>query len=831
MNTKAFANLKGSGGNIWEVFEVLDDARRAIFRNTVFGYFIDVPRLQGDALLFHKMFLHQIRPDPVLSPDGIKRLYFRVGNTKMVYGPEEFCLITGFNFGEYPKNIRRKGSEKLISSKKRCLLRERLFPDHTNSSVKIGDLKSLILNQTFLALDDLDAVRVCLIYILCEGFLGKEVNDRVPQDWFFLAENLDLCNSFSWGSYLWDFTFVDLEDTWNKINHYLSLPQRGQTLKYSVSGFTAPIRIWIYEMIPAVRACGFALRKNKDLPRMKRWSGTKKLKWVDVNKIWSKMQGLPPRQNMLPGDGEMTSFYYMSFQEYVYGEGKAVPSPVRDHFRRQDESSSSMSSSGRSHGRGRGSGKHKLDELLKRVHALEQHVFMNQQKPTEVFVEEVNNEQFWNDIIFEEPTVSQRNYDEQVSYTLHYLLNFINIYEYLCSYFIFENIDEVMNKNNTTQNVFGDTQDDKVLEESTQYAGNKFDDDVCDVNDYSEVKEEWEERNDNAGNKFDDDVSDEDELIIMGNVDYFHDDDDDKEVTPDKPRSRKPSQFLCTPYTELHTTPKQKRRTKKKVGMKSTSPVPPPVFGVAHDFSRLRLQPYVAGGEDVIQNYVLHSYDVQHRLFNFVLDRDFWSSLFGHTHDGWLESAHITIWYRLLMERRFESDRHTIMPPNFFCFSCFGRRTGLEGVYGWYCYIPQLHGCLVLLPIHSSPNHWLFGELRLASMEVHIYDSLGRGAYEKFQSEGIFSKFERRVANYLDKIKYWARRNIPRIPLNMQFIYEENVPQQSSHLGDCGVFLCMFMEQLVSGQPIRVLIDPKNAALEFRLRMAKIIWGSSLAPL
>nr|KAJ0186415.1 hypothetical protein LSAT_V11C900463610 [Lactuca sativa] len=401
-------------------------------------------------------------------------------------------------------------------------------------------------------------------------------------------------------------------NTWNKIHNYLSLPERGQTLKYSVSGFTAPIRIWIYEMIPAVRACGFASRKNKDLPRMKRWSGTKKLKWVDVNKIWSKMQeGLPPRQNMLPGDGEMTSFYYMSFQEYVYGEGKAVPSPVRDHFRRQDESSSSMSSSGRSHGRGRGSGKHKLDEVLKRLHALEQHVFMNRQ-PTEVVQ------------------------------------------------------DEVMNKNNTTQNVFGDTQDDKVLEESTQYAGNKFDDDVFEVNDYSEVKEEWEERNDNAGNKFDDDVPDEDELIITGNVDYFDDDDDDKEVTPDKPRSRKPSQYLCPPYTELHTTPKQKRRTKKKVDMKSTSPVPPPVFGVAHDFSMLRLQPYVAGGDDVIQNYVLHSYDVQHRLFNFVLDRDFWSSLFGHTHDGWLESAHITIWYRLLIERRFESDRHTIMPPNFF---------------------------------------------------------------------------------------------------------------------------------------------------------------------
>nr|KAJ0224067.1 hypothetical protein LSAT_V11C200081670 [Lactuca sativa] len=101
---KAIVNLKGSGGNIWEVFEVLDGVRRAIFRDTVFGYFIDVPRLQGDALLFHKMFLHQIR--------------------------------------------------------------------------------------------------------------------------------------FAWGSYLWDFTYVDLEDTWNKIDNYLSLPERRQTLKYSVSGFS-----------------------------------------------------------------------------------------------------------------------------------------------------------------------------------------------------------------------------------------------------------------------------------------------------------------------------------------------------------------------------------------------------------------------------------------------------------------------------------------------------------------------------------------------------------------------------------------------------------------
>nr|KAJ0198131.1 hypothetical protein LSAT_V11C700352040 [Lactuca sativa] len=564
--------------------------------------------------------------------------------------------------------------------------KSRLFPNYTNSSVKIDDLKSFILNQPFLEVDDADAVRVCLIYILCECFLGKEINDWVPQDCFILL-------IFDWGSYLRDFTYDDLEDTWNKINKYLSLLERRQTLKYSVSGFTAPIRICI--------------EKNRDMPRMKQWSGTKKLKWVDANKIFLKIQeGQPSRQNMLPSDGEMTSCYYISFQEYVYGERKSVSSPVRDHFRRQDESSSSMSSNGRSHGRGRGSGKHNLEEVLKRLHALEQHVFTNRE-PEEVFVEEVNNEDLWNNISFEEPAVFQTKFDERVVQ------------------------DEVMNKNNTTENNFCDIEDDKELEE----------------------------RNDNARNKFDDDVSGEDEVIITRNVDYYDAYGfDGKEVTPNKPRTRKPSQYLCLSYTELHTTLKQKRRAKKKVDIKSTSPVPPTAFAVVHDFSVLRLQPYVASGEVVNHNYLFHSYNVQHHLFNSVFsERLVWAytrRMIGH----------ITIWYRLLMERRFDGNRHTIMPPNFFVCHALEERQDWRAFMVGIATYPNF---MVLLSIHSSLNHWLFGELRLASMEVHIYDSLGRVAYEKLKSDGTFTKFESRVANYLDKINYWARRNIPKILLNM----------------------------------------------------------------
>ena len=65
----------------------------------------------------------------------------------------------------------------------------------------------------------------------------------------------------------------------------------------------------------------------------------------------------------------------------------------------------------------------------------------------------------------------------------------------------------------------------------------------------------------------------------------------------------------------------------------------------------------------------------------------------------------------------------------------------------------------------------------------------------------------------------------------MTFPLEDNVPQQSNGLGDCVVFVCMFMEQLVSRQPIHEFMDPRNVALEFRQRMTKIYWGSCVGPM
>nr|KAJ0220538.1 hypothetical protein LSAT_V11C200071330 [Lactuca sativa] len=344
-NVKVVVKLKGSGCNIWETFEQLNVARREAFRRTVFGFLLDVHSLQGDRLLFHKMFLHQIHADTVLSLDDIQRSYFKVGDTQMVYGCEEFCLITGFNFGVYPKQI----------GKKSVFIAGTSLFEQKYSLVTISDLKSFLLNNPFLVANDNDAVRACLIYVLCEWFLGKEISDRL-QDYLFF------------------FFFVQNLDDWNILHEFSSTRCQGVSI--------------------CERCLCVALKQ--------RYISEEALE-CDVTK------GHRPRHKMIPSDEETRKSYYLSCLEYVCGEPASVPSHVRKHFRRQQESSSSLSSSGRSEARARRSGKPSIEDLTSQVIALEEMVFLNR-KRTELKMDEVNEDNLWEHIDFDEPVTFQTNH-------------------------------------------------------------------------------------------------------------------------------------------------------------------------------------------------------------------------------------------------------------------------------------------------------------------------------------------------------------------------------------------------------------------------------------
>lgn len=234
---------------------------------------------------------------------------------------------------------------------------------------------------------------------------------------------------------------------------------------------------------------------------------------------------------------------------------------------------------------------------------------------------------------------------------------------------------------------------------------------------------------------------------------------------------------------------------------------------------------------------------------------------------SYLHLQHVNLWVKLLREKWVEGDDWTIMPSDYFVYP--GNLTlwskwakgidvdnekskipwsSIEKVIAFkyiifnslfnaklLIYIWLIFKCVqVFIPINIPNRHWVLGELRLSSMTVYIYDSLvAMGCYEHLVENKQISKFTEGLAALLNQIDYLSKENRVTIkPADIKFVVIDDLPQQKGMLGDCGVFMCMWMEQLVSGQPLSVLKgmlgdkQADKACMEYRMRMGKIYLGS-----
>nr|KAJ0191600.1 hypothetical protein LSAT_V11C800437160 [Lactuca sativa] len=325
----ASVTVKGSCNNITEALDRLEGQRRELFHTTAFGYWLGVQVMTGDPLLCHGLFLHQLRPTHEM--DAEERLHFQISRYRMSFGAEEFCLITGFHFGRFPRT-------KKEFTQKETSFRSRVFPERTDASLSVGDVRDFILSNRFETVSDEDGVRACLLYVLNQGFLGKEKTDKITKEWLWLIENLD-----DWNSFLWHHSYGELRKIFGKIDVYVKANEHKQ-LKYTVSGFSAPFKIWIWEMFPYIRGKFSIRHNNKNIPRITRWGHIRRLTWVEVCDIYNvdKDEMHRPKSGMHVSDNEAATEYYLSYKK---GDLSPIASPLRNNFRRHEVSSSGPSSS------------------------------------------------------------------------------------------------------------------------------------------------------------------------------------------------------------------------------------------------------------------------------------------------------------------------------------------------------------------------------------------------------------------------------------------------------------------------------------------------------
>ncbi|GJS04490.1 phospholipase-like protein [Tanacetum coccineum] len=116
-------------------------------------------------------------------PSDAPPIIFHIGDHWLQFGWKEFCLITGFRFG-------------IVSEKHKKLspFCQRVFPEKVTKTgvkkLKSCELLKLLRNKKgWLALSDMDAVKVCLLIVVELVFMGKEDMNFIPRHIVSLVED------------------------------------------------------------------------------------------------------------------------------------------------------------------------------------------------------------------------------------------------------------------------------------------------------------------------------------------------------------------------------------------------------------------------------------------------------------------------------------------------------------------------------------------------------------------------------------------------------------------------------------------------------------------
>ncbi|MFS7961656.1 putative Ulp1 protease family catalytic domain, papain-like cysteine peptidase superfamily [Helianthus anomalus] len=208
---------------------------------------------------------------------------------------------------------------------------------------------------------------------------------------------------------------------------------------------------------------------------------------------------------------------------------------------------------------------------------------------------------------------------------------------------------------------------------------------------------------------------------------------------------------------------------------------------------------------------------------------EFWSSLLGDDGSGWLS------------DDRQQSDRWSILPPYF-------QMTIVE------CDAIRRHG-YVYVPLNIRNVHWLLGVFHLHDRTLPIYDKvvisyichctlnpflsndyltyayvcslLDSGTLVKERIE-VICHINFAFEIWLHINGYYADDEPLKMSLSFKVLYPNLVPQQSGKLGDCGVWVCIFIERLINKQPVYQQEDTTTAAYQMRQRLAILFYDSLL---
>lgn len=130
----------------------------------------------------------------------------------------------------------------------------------------------------------------------------------------------------------------------------------------------------------------------------------------------------------------------------------------------------------------------------------------------------------------------------------------------------------------------------------------------------------------------------------------------------------------------------------------------------------------------------------------------------------------------------------------------------------------------VLFPINEPRKHWALGELHIRTGVVTIYDSLRNHTHRHiWWTKTMPEVFGYRLPKYLHEQGVLSAKGIEPEGYAITWKYADNVPQQCTSYGDCGIWVCINLYRLGHNMTLEA-DDAANTAIAYRERIVDYLW-------
>nr|GEV60179.1 hypothetical protein [Tanacetum cinerariifolium] len=245
--------------------------REKLFRDIIFGPWLDIRSHENDSHMMHYVFQHQVYV-PKLRPD---------------------CPPIIFHI----ENKTRKGFKKI------------------NGFDLLNVLKD---KQTLVNMLDEDVVRLCLLIASELVFMGKEKRNFLMKHIMWLVDDLDAWNAFPWGEYMWQkFYNMTVNVVSRHTEHHLAQLKKNSNFNatYNLYGFAWAFKIWILESY--LNSKKWRSKKSNVIPRGLAWSKVTMFEKSDYEELFRPMSN--PNVPLIASLEEMSHAWFKDSTEFIKG--------------------------------------------------------------------------------------------------------------------------------------------------------------------------------------------------------------------------------------------------------------------------------------------------------------------------------------------------------------------------------------------------------------------------------------------------------------------------------------------------------------------------------